>query len=357
LSLTREEMGSQREIRILLCADTHLGFDEPIRPRVARRHRGADFFANFQRVLDQARDRRVDLVIHGGDLFFRSRVPGAILDRVYRMLLGLAALDIPIVILPGNHERSVLPSSLFLSHRNIHVFTQPETKVFDFAGLKIALAGFPCARDEVRLRFRSLVAQTALAGTEADARFLCLHQTVEGAQVGPSDYTFRGGNDVIRTADLPLEADAVLAGHIHRRQILIHRRPDGTAMPIVYPGSIERTSFAERFEPKGYFELTVGGPGSDGRRRLKFEFVPLPARPMEDILLGRELDRSGLRGFLKSRLAGLDPDSVVRLGCEEGLPSEVRVAVTAELLREVCPATMSIQLGTGFFGPRKPEAG
>lgn len=350
----RKDLRSRRDIRILLCADTHLGFDEPVRPRVEKRRRGPDFFANFQRVLDHARDSRADLVIHGGDLFFRSCVPGVIVDRVYGMLQSFAGHDIPFLIVPGNHERSVLPASLFLSHPNIHVFTKPETRVFELAGTRIAVAGFPCAREEVRRRFRSLVAETGLAGTEADARFLCLHQAVEGARVGPADYTFRHGDDVVPSADLPPEVDAVLAGHIHRRQTLVHRRPDGSALPIVYPGSIERTSFAERCEPKGYFDLTVGDPSPDGRRRLDFEFVPLPARPMEDIVLGNDIDPLGVREFLQSRLAGLDPDSIIRLSCVDGLPLAVRIALTGKLLREVCPATMNLQFGTGFF-TRQPR--
>jgi hypothetical protein len=36
-------------IRILLIADTHLGFDLPFRPRINRRRKGPDFFANFER--------------------------------------------------------------------------------------------------------------------------------------------------------------------------------------------------------------------------------------------------------------------------------------------------------------------
>jgi DNA repair exonuclease SbcCD nuclease subunit len=38
-------------IRILLIADTHLGFDLPFRPCIKRRRRGPDFFANFERAL------------------------------------------------------------------------------------------------------------------------------------------------------------------------------------------------------------------------------------------------------------------------------------------------------------------
>ncbi len=317
---------SPGDIRILLCADTHLGFDEPIRPRVERRRRGADFFANFQRVLDEARTRRVDLVVHGGDLFFRSRVPGRIVDRVYAMLRAFAEGGIPILIVPGNHERSVLPTSLFLSHPNIHVFAEPETKLFDVAGTRIAFTGIPSVRGHVGRRFRSLLASTRWAESACDVRFLCLHQTVEGARVGPADFTFRAGEDVVSIADIPCEFDAVLAGHIHRRQVLKRPRPDGTSVPVVYPGSIERTSFAERLEPKGFYDVTIHAPPGEGavdsggagdsagaagpaaapgrpesalpkRRRLTLAFLELPTRPMHDLDLdpGLRTPASGSR--------------------------------------------------------------
>ena len=53
--------------RVLLIADTHLGFDLPLRPRVERRRRGPDFFANFDRALEPARRGKVDLLVHGGE--------------------------------------------------------------------------------------------------------------------------------------------------------------------------------------------------------------------------------------------------------------------------------------------------
>ena len=62
-------------VRVLLVADTHLGFDLPFRPRIKRRRRGHDFFANFERALEPALEGKVDLVVHGGDVLYRSRVP------------------------------------------------------------------------------------------------------------------------------------------------------------------------------------------------------------------------------------------------------------------------------------------
>jgi hypothetical protein len=38
-------------IRILLLADTHLGFDLPVNPRINRRRRGHDFLANYATAL------------------------------------------------------------------------------------------------------------------------------------------------------------------------------------------------------------------------------------------------------------------------------------------------------------------
>ena len=55
-------------IRILIPADTHLGFDLPFRPRIQRRRRGPEFFANFKRAQLPALQGRVDCVVHGGDL-------------------------------------------------------------------------------------------------------------------------------------------------------------------------------------------------------------------------------------------------------------------------------------------------
>jgi len=42
------------DIRILLLADSHLGFDLPVRPRVVRRRRGHDFLANYAAALKPA---------------------------------------------------------------------------------------------------------------------------------------------------------------------------------------------------------------------------------------------------------------------------------------------------------------
>ena len=99
----------EKPIKILLFADTHLGFDLPLQPRIERRRRGDDFFANYQLILDFARRKQVDLIVHGGDLFFRSKVPPAIVERAYASLFEIASAGIPIMIVVITPMCSSLP--------------------------------------------------------------------------------------------------------------------------------------------------------------------------------------------------------------------------------------------------------
>ena len=205
---------SPKGVRVLFVSDTHLGIDLPARPRVVRRRRGEDFFRSFERALAPALAGEVDAVLHGGDLHYRSEVPAWLADAALAPLRRVADLGIPVLLVPGNHERSRLPYPLLALHENIHVFHGPRTVHLEARGLRVAFAGFPYAHD-VRAGFRSLLEAARPHERGADLRVLCVHQCVEGATCGPGDFTFRDGEDVIRRADLPADAALVLSGHIH----------------------------------------------------------------------------------------------------------------------------------------------
>jgi DNA repair exonuclease SbcCD nuclease subunit len=205
-------------IKVLLLADTHLGFDLPAKPRVEKRRRGPDFFANTRLALEPALRGEVDLVVHGGDLLYRSKVPAWLVERALEPLLEVADVGVPVVVVPGNHERSALPYPLLASHENLHVLNRPRTVELEFDGVRLALGGFPCERDDIRDRFKSLVSECGVLDADSDVRLLCLHQTIEGARV--KGYTFRAGADIVRGRDIPPGIAAVLCGHIHRSQVL-----------------------------------------------------------------------------------------------------------------------------------------
>ncbi len=344
-------MPAPKHIRILFFSDTHLGFDYPIRPRIERRRRGEDFFANFQRILDFARKEKPDLLIHGGDLFFRARIPHPIVDRVYAMLLDFAKNGIPLYLIPGNHEYSRFPGLFRLSNPNLHVFTRSRTFLQSIKGVTIALAGFPYERRNIRQNFKDRLVECRVPIASTDIRLLCLHHAVEGARV--EHYTFRNGEDVIRGDEIPGGFQAILSGHIHRQQIL-HFRTESGAVPVIYCGSIERTSVAERNEDKGFYLLDFK-QASSGKWMLEPpHFKKLPTRPMVDLMLDvDQLTPETLAPYLRQNLAQIDKNAIVRLTCRHFPGEWLTEHLTAQFLREITPKTMNLSLSSKFFPGRK----
>src|SRR5215471_3837982 len=91
-------------IRVLLLADSHLGFDLPVSPRVGRRRRGHDFLANYAAALEPALRGEVDLVVHAGAVFDRPMVAPATAYQALEPLRRIAERGVSVFIVPGNHE-------------------------------------------------------------------------------------------------------------------------------------------------------------------------------------------------------------------------------------------------------------
>jgi DNA repair exonuclease SbcCD nuclease subunit len=245
-----------------------------------------------------------------------------------------------VFVVPGNHERGRLPACL-RRYAGVHVVDRPRTFVAEVRGVRVALAGFPYERKSVRTRLPRLLRETAWAAARADVALLCIHHCVEGATVGPGDFTFTSASDVIRGRDIPAAFTAVLSGHIHRRQVLtrdLRGRP--LPAPVLYPGSVERTSSAEIGEPKGYLMVQVSA-GS----QVRWEERPLPARPM--LVRTSALDRLGA-GAVESRIRaaidGAPADAVLRLRLEGQATGEAAGLLSAATLRAMAPSTMNVEV-------------
>jgi DNA repair exonuclease SbcCD nuclease subunit len=331
-------------IRILLLADTHLGFDLPTQARIARRRRGHDFLANYARALEPAHAGEVDLVVHGGDVFNRSRVPTSVAYQAFEPLARVAERGVPVYVVPGNHERGRIPQLRFAHHPGIHLFDRPRTFVTPVRGTRVALSGFPSERHDVRRSFADLVETTAWRGVNADIRLLCMHQCVEGATVGPANYVFTTAQDVIRGRDVPAGFAAVLSGHIHRHQVLTtDRHGQPLAAPVLYPGSIERTSIAEADEEKGFLIVEVAHTTSGGR--VQWQFRGLPSRPLvrRDVQLDTLADAE-LESAVRRIVAETPEDAVLTIRVAGLLTGNAARVFSAANLRHMAPPTMNIEL-------------
>ena len=335
-----------RTIRLLLLGDTHLGFDQPRRPRVERRRRGADFLANYHRALQPAKDGEVDLVVHGGDVFNRSKASSDLVMDAFEPLKAIANRGIPVFLVPGNHERSKIPSPLLAIHPNIHIFDQPKTAFVTKRGLKVACMGFPYVRRGLRTSFMDVLSDCGSQAAPADIRLLCLHHCIEGATVGPNDYVFRRGDDVIVGADLPTDVAAVLSGHIHRHQVLTTDL-SGRQLPapVFYAGSVERTSFAERDEQKGFMILEMEADGSPGGKVSNWQFHKLPTRPMTQMEAPTDCHSSDdaqhwLRGLARDTVA----DTILRIRVPQASRTFWLPQLSAPSLRKLFRPSVNVEV-------------
>ena len=319
-------------IKVLFFADSHLGFDFPIRPRIHRRRRGWDFFKNYQLILDTAVNEGVDALVHGGDVFFRSKIPASIIQKTYEPLLPVLEGGIQMFFVPGNHERSRLPSSPIFHHNNFHLFDRPRSFSIDMNGLETIWGGFPNIRNQVQKEFPAHLAQVGFGQDSEALKILCLHQAIEDAVVGVQDYTFRKGSDVVGIDQFPTYLNLVLSGHIHRQQVLRSR----TGTPIIYPGSIERTSFAERLETKGFFMLHLS------KEDIHWEFRPLPARSMHEMTLPSNLlDGQNLMRVILEQAEKIPDDAILRI--RSWAEKHLEILRIADLRKEL-PESMNVDL-------------
>ncbi len=333
-------------IKILFLADTHLGFDYAFKPRIIRRRRGLDFFKNFERALEPAYRGDVDLVCHGGDIFYRSRVPVRLVDMAFEPLRKIADKGVPVYIVPGNHERSMIPFRILAAHPNIFIFEKPMCYRVEIRGHTCVLVGFPFIRNGIRKKFRQILDKTGWRDTRAATYVLCMHQSVDGCTMGPKNYIFRGGVDVINIHDIPPEFCCVLSGHMHRSQVLDKDLKGMTVRtPVLYPGSIERTSFAERGEKKGYLMLQLYADDEKAGQLFQWRFDELAARPMVQL----EYDATATRRttfetWLRERISKIPEESIVKIKIHGELSHEILKAIRAESIRSIAPVTMNINV-------------
>lgn len=231
-------------MRIVATADTHFGFEYG-RTAVARKESIERMNLAFENVLNEAVSKKADLVLHGGDMFNRSSPKKVVIKKAYDIIHKFAENDIPLVAIPGNHDKSVLPESL-INHFNNNIYFMNKLTLLGLS--EVAILSFPFEGNSPRNIFKK-VAKIAKENPAQKIIVLC-HQLFDGACFGPHNHVFTNKIDTLETEKLPKNVLLVITGHIHRSQKLQNSR-------VFYTGSIERTSFMEITEPKGYLLIDI----------------------------------------------------------------------------------------------------
>jgi DNA repair exonuclease SbcCD nuclease subunit len=244
-------------MKIVHVTDTHLGIDRWYRGAPVGWRRADDHLEALRMAVAPALEGKVDVVLHTGDLFDRSQPPPRVVADVHTLLAEVGR-RVPVILLPGNHDRRGLTRHFPVAIPGVHVHDAPGQ--VDVAGVRLAVVPF----------FRDAGTWSAAAGLawSGGADLLLAHQAFHGSKV--PGITFRAGvqADTVGARHLPRGARLVACGHIHPRQVVRVGEAE-----VVFPGSSERTAFTERGEAKGVVHWTFG-------RSVTWEWVDLPTRPM-----------------------------------------------------------------------------
>ncbi len=274
-------------MKVLQLGDTHLGIGLRTLGGPPGWTRADDHLSALRAALGPAMRQEVDLVVHTGDVFDRSRPHRAAVEAAMG-LLARVAHRVPVVVLAGNHDRFGVRCHFGPGARGLTVVD--EASQLEVAGLRIGLVP--------HFRMAADWAEAARVATRGGVDLLVCHQGFVGAWV--PGFTFREGNPTETVGERHLPPDrigAVMSGHLHPHQWL--RWGPHT---VVYAGSTERTTVGEAHQTKG----TVVWEVED---RWSWRFRPGAARPWMRVDEAADLDR--IQG---GDLISMEPSLLRRLG-------------------------------------------
>ncbi|PQJ36158.1 exonuclease sbcCD subunit D [Salinibacter sp. 10B] len=306
-------------MKLLHTADIHLGAKTYGRrdPETGLNTRLLDVRRSFEGLVQRALDADVDAFLFSGDAYHTAD-PTPTQQKIFaECLQPLADADVPLVLIIGNHDHPVTygrASSLDIFEYvdgDVYCYRKPtaSVQVIDTKSGPLQLIPLPwpirsqiLTKDEYRSmgpeELRQFIEETYVNyvhrraeevqneemgqwadGTEHQLSpnvptVLAGHVTVQGAELSGSERTTLISSEpkftVGQLAVAPIHYVAL--GHIHRAQ---NRNPEGQP-PVVYAGSIERVTFTERDEKKGFYLVDVE-PERDPATYVTFEETPARA--------------------------------------------------------------------------------
>lgn len=289
-------------MKLLHTADIHLGTTTYGRldPETGLNVRLLDYKRSFEAMVDRALEEEIDVFLFCGDAY-RSANPSPTQQQLFaECLRPLADADIPIVMITGNHDHPVSfgkASSVDIFQHlagKVTVFRTPDVKQIETKSGPLQVIALPwpirsmlLSREEHRAKspaeVRDVIEKMYLQFLERALEeridrslptVLAAHLTVQGAHLAGSERTSLIAHEPRFTVGQLArpDIDYVALGHIHHHQNL----NAGNQPPVVYSSSIERVSFKEADERKGFVLVTI--EGEDTSRTTSLDFVETPAR-------------------------------------------------------------------------------
>jgi len=238
-------------------------------------------------VIEYALENKPDLFLICGDVFDRISPTNSARVFLTQKAKQLRDANIPVFIIGGNHDVPKFGESPSLA-----------IDVLDSAGLATVFSRFDCIEKKMlHINGREI----CVSGRSYDARFegtnplrgvnipldgdfniSMIHASLQGLNVAPSSPEMANQNPFLAD-DIKKGLDYLALGHFHN---YFDRQHLGCT--IVNPGSLEKLSWAEITDEKGFVWAELK------ESETSTEFVKLETRPMEiqDLVLSKDAEYS-----------------------------------------------------------------
>ena len=316
--LVSSRKGGQMSVQIVHCGDLHLDRNFNVGSIARNYERKRDLDANFIKIVNYAIENRADLFLISGDIFDRVNPSNFSRDFLAKQLKELNVRGIPVFIIGGNHDVPKVPDVPTLALDVLDtvglatVFSRSDVlgrKTLKIAGLNVCISG--------KSYFSQREGENPIAGQRVplsgDINVLMLHGSLQGLNVVSSVPQLSSQNP-FAPEDIPRKLDLLALGHFHNG----FDRRVGECL-VCNPGSIEKLTWAEINDSKGFYWVELG------RESSECEFISLETRPMRDeqfAFAGEEVDdpTSAVLEFLMGKK---DKEAMLRLKLTGTIPQGI----------------------------------
>ncbi|MFQ5911499.1 MAG: exonuclease SbcCD subunit D [Thermoplasmata archaeon] len=295
-------------VQIVHAADLHLDRNFRIANLTRRDRRKEDLKSNFERIADYVIENEPDLFLLAGDVFDRINPGNSARELLVRKLKEVSVAGVKVFVIGGNHDVPKLrrgPGTLAIDVLEAagiaRVFGQSDRFVsatLKIDGKPVTVAGrsFFAEREEMNPFGDSL-------SPKGRHNIVLVHGSLQAGDVMPNDLSFIRQHP-FSAQDIPPEVSYVALGHYHNPFVRVR---DQTW--IVNPGSIERLTWADADDNKGFVWAEITQEG------VEVEQIKLPTRPMRalELTLGKDDGRDLTELVVSYLREDPDPDAIARL--------------------------------------------
>jgi len=236
-----------------------------------------DLNKNFSAAVEYALKNKPDLFLITGDVFDRNSPSNSARVFVTERVRQLSEAGIRVFLIGGNHDvpkfgSQHLAIDVLASAGLATVFSGSDAiakQIVEINGRKVCVAG--------KSYFTRFESENPLRGykipIEGDYNMLMIHASLQGLNVVSSIPEMAFQNP-FRPGDIAKGLNYLALGHFHN-----HFEREHEGCRIVNPGSIERLSWGELNDEKGFVWAELDGSDAS------LEFIRLETRPMEEYTL------------------------------------------------------------------------